>query len=82
MTTVSNLDIYPLDLLSASGAHHREGQLRSVVLRFHGLTPNSLCEFYRVEDIESGMLCRVYLSNPFCPQAKGITTDKPLSSDS
>jgi len=28
MITVSNLDIYPLDLLSTSGAHHREGQLR------------------------------------------------------
>jgi len=28
MITVSNLDIYPLDLLSACGAHHGEGQLR------------------------------------------------------
>jgi len=28
LITVSNLDIYPLDLLSASGAHHEEGQLR------------------------------------------------------
>jgi len=44
MITVSNLDIYPLDLLSANGAHHEEGQLRSRVLRFPGLTPDNLCE--------------------------------------
>jgi len=47
MINVSNLDIYPLDLLSASGAHHREGQLRSRVLWFPGLTPVNLCEWKR-----------------------------------
>ena len=60
MITVSNLDIYPLDLLSANGAHHEEGQLRSEVLRFLGLTPDNLCE------LKDGSVCRELYRSVYC----------------
>jgi hypothetical protein len=42
LITVSNLDIYPLDLLSAGGAYTLSGIVVSEVLRFLVLTPSNL----------------------------------------